>query len=291
MVFLAFRRKAQLGYHHFESPAKPVWDAGDMARRRWLAALIGVVAGAVAFGGYIGATYAGIHIRPELIEVAGAALAFAAAVAVFSLMVMDKPSYAGAKSPIWLNEEPATEFIFPFKSENTCAMEVTPDMSLVQIMARYQDDLSPREDKAKRAITLTLKASPKGKSFSTVTLQQLFQMMKPLSLAHVLLVDAKGRFIGYIPGKKAISEFASDKSDEKIGKYIVKLMEYPDKSSMLREINGASGDDTIAETDDSRHAEAKVWANEGVQGFVIHRHLKPVGYISKGDLLKLNARW
>ena len=262
-----------------------------MAKRRWLAALIGVGAGAVAFGGYIGATYAGIHLNPEIVVAAAGALAFAAAVAVFSLLVMDRPSYGGAKSPIWLNEEPATQFVFPFKNENTCAMDVTPDMSLAQIMARYQDDLSPREDRPKKAITLTLKASPKGKSFSTVTLQQLFQMLKPLSLQHVLLVTPKGQFIGYIPGKKAISEFASDKSDEKIGKYIVKLMDDQGKSSILREINGASGDDTIAETDDSRHAEAKVWANEGVQGFVIHRHLKPVGYISKGDLLKLNARW
>jgi hypothetical protein len=262
-----------------------------MARRRWLAALIGVVAGAVAFGGYIAATTAGIHVRPELVMAGGAALAFAAAVAVFSLVVMDKPSYGGAKSPIWLNEEPATEFIFPFRGENTCAMEVTPDMSFGQIMARYQDDLSPREDKPKKAITLTLKASPKGKSFSTVTLQQLFLALKPLSLQHVVLVTPKGQFVGYIPGKRALSEFAGDKTDEKIGKYIVKLLEDPGNSSVLREISGASADDTIAETDDSRHAEAKVWANEGVQGFVIHRHLKPVGYISKSDLLKLNARW
>ena len=262
-----------------------------MAKRRWLAALIGVVAGAVAFGGYIGATYAGVRINPEIIEVAGAALAFAAAVAVFSLLIMDRPSYGAAKSPIWLNEEPATEFIFPFKGEGVMAMEVTPDMTLVQFMARYQDDLSPREDRPKKAITLTLKASPKGKSFSTVMLQQIFLALKPLSLQHALLVNPKGQFIGYIPGKRAIAEFASEKSDEKIGKYLVKLVDEPERSSILREISGASGEDTVAETDDSRHAESKVWANEGVQGFVIHRHLKPVGFISKGDLLKLNARW
>ena len=262
-----------------------------MARRRWLAAFIGFVAGALAFGGYIAATMAGFHVRPEYVDVAGAALAFAAAVAVFSLLVMDRPSYAGAKSPIWLNEEPATEFIFPFKGESMAAMEVTPDMSLVQIMARYQDDMSPREDKPKKAITLTLKASPKDKDFSTVLLQQLFAALKPLTLQHVLLVNPKGQFIGYIPGKRAISEFASEKSDEKIGKYIVRVLDHPESSSILREISGAGAEDTVAETDDSRHAEAKLWANEGIQGFVIHRHLKPVGYISRTDLLKLNARW
>jgi hypothetical protein len=262
-----------------------------MAKKRWLAALIGVGAGAVAFGGYLGATSAGIRLDPGLVDAAGAALAFAATVAVFSLVLMDKPVYGGVKMPIWLNEEPATEFIFPFRAENVMAIEVTPEMSFAQITARYQDDLSPRENRPKKAITLTLKASPKDKSFSTVLLQQLFLMLKPLALQHVLLVNPKGQFIGYIPGKKAISEFASEKSDEKIGKYLVKLLDDPKNSSVLREINGASADDTVAESDDSRHAEAKVWANENVQGFVIHRHLKPVGFISKGDLLKLNARW
>jgi hypothetical protein len=264
---------------------------GVLAKRRWLAALIGVGAGAVAFGGYAGATYAGIHLNPEIVVAAAGILAFAAAVAVFSLLIMDKPSYGGVKAPIWLNEAPATEYIFPFKGAQYAALDITPEMSMAQIMARYQDVLSPREGEPKKTITLTLKASAKDKSFSTVTLQQLFQMLKPLSLMHVLLVNPKGQFIGYIPGKRAITEFAGDKTDEKIGKYLVKLLDDPEKSPILREISGVAGDDTVAETDDSRHAEAKIWANEGVQGFVIHRRLKPVGYISKGDLLKLNARW
>jgi hypothetical protein len=286
-----------------------------VARRRWLAALIGVVAGAVAFGGYVGATYAGIHISPEIIEMAGAALAFAAAVAVFSLLVMDKPVVGGAKSPIWLNEQPATREIFFFKGEESTAMDITPEMSLAQIMARYQDVLSPLEGKPKKAITLTLKASAKDRGFSTVTLQQLFQLLKPLTLTHVLLVSRKGNFVGYIPGKRAITEFASDKSDEKIGKYIVKLLEasdadsarrsdirqnpdgsatekeIPDRTLILREIGGSAGLDTLAETDDSRHGEAKIWKDESVHGFVIHSHLKPIGYISKADLIKLNVRW
>jgi hypothetical protein len=278
--------------------------------RRWLAALIGLCAGAAAFGGYLFAPAAGIHISPDMVVVAGGALAFAAAVAVFSLVVIDRPAAGGAKSPIWLNEEPATEYIAPFRGAHTASMEVTPEMPLAHIMARYQDILTPREDAPKKTITLTLRASPKDKGFSTVLLQQLFLALKPVTLQHVLLVNRKGQFIGYIPGKRAIAEFAGDRTDEKIGKYIVKLLERhddapkhldirqadgkpknPDATTVLREIGGAAGRDTIAETDDSRHAEAKIWADESVQGFVVHNHLRPVGYISKADLLRLNVRW
>jgi len=283
--------------------------------RRWLAALIGVCAGALAFGGYIFAPRAGIHISPDVVVAAGAALAFAAAVAVFSLVVIDRPATAGAKSPIWLNEAPATEYIAHFRGANATAMDATPEMSLAQIMARYQDDMAPRDGKPMRAITLTLRASPTHKGFSTVLLQQLFLALKPLSLQHVLLVSRRGQFIGYIPGKRAIVEFAGDRTDEKIGKYIVKLLERrddeppkqmdirqatdtdgkpqknPDRTTILREIGGAAGQDTIADNDDSRHAEAKVWADESVHGFVVHSHLKPTGYISKADLLRLNVRW
>lgn len=286
-----------------------------MARRRWLAALIGVVAGAIAFGGYVGASYAGIRLNPELITAAGAALAFAAAVAVFSLVVMDKPVYGAAKSPIWLNEEPATNEIFFFRGPESAAMDVTPEMSLSQIMARYQDILTPREGKPQKPITLTLRASPKDKGFSTVTLKQLFQMLSAAPLAHVLLLSRKGDYIGYIPGKRAAGEFSGDKAEDKITKYIAKLLEPSgsgggkrpdirleadsgsakpedaDKTLVLRQIGGSAGQDTLAETDDSRHAEAKVWKDESVHGFVIHSHLKPIGYISKADLLKLNVRW
>lgn len=281
--------------------------------RRWLAALIGLCAGAAAFGGYLFATSYGYRVNPQIVEMAGAALAFAAAVAVFSLVVIDRPAAGGAKSPIWLNEEPATEYVAHFRGPHTASMEITPEMPLAHIMARYQDLLTPKnDDKIKPAITLTLRASPKDKGFSTVLLQQVFLALKPVSLQHVLLVNRKGQFIGYIPGKRAIAEFAGDRTDEKIGKYIVKLLERnddaprmldirqadadgtpknPDPTAVLREIGGASGRDTIAENDDSRHAEAKIWKDETIRGLVVHNHLRPVGYISKDDLLRLNVRW
>ena len=256
--------------------------------KRLLAALIGIGAGLSLVGAYFGAQSAGIFLRPELVVAGGAALAFAAAVAVFALLAMDRPAYRGVRGTLWLNEEPATEFIFPFKGPDVVPLLAKPEMSIGEILARNDAAFTGRTDAADKAVTLTIKGSAK-KPFAALTLQQLFLALKPFQLLHVLLVSEKNEFVGYIPGKRALVEFAGEKTDEKIGKYIVKVLDDPSKSTVLREINGVSRDDTIGDTDDARHAEAKIWANDSVQGLVIHRHLKPFGYISKVDVLRLNA--
>jgi hypothetical protein len=257
-------------------------------KKRLVAALIGVGAGGLAVGAYYAASQTGIHLRPEMVVAAAAVLAFASAVSVFALVAMDRPSYSGARATLLLNEEPATGFIFSFKGPNTAPILARPDMSVGEMLVRYGDAFRNPPDQMTKAIVLTLKGSSK-KPFASITLQQLFLTLKPFHLEHVLLTNERGDFIGYIPGKRASKEFTGDKAVESIDKFIVKILENPSDSAKLREIGGANSDDTVAETDNTQSAEAKIWANDNVQGLVIHHKLKPAGFISKVDVLRLNV--
>ena len=139
-----------------------------------------------------------------------------------------------------------------------------------------------------KVIAITLKGSPK-KPFATMTLQQLFAMVKPYNVEHVLLVNEKDEFIGYIPGKRALKEVGGDKAVEAIDKYLVKVLSDPETCGVLRDLGGVTREDTVAETDNAFQAQAKLWSNEKIQGLIVHKHLKPVGYISKVDVLRINA--
>ncbi len=258
-------------------------------KKRLLAITIGILAGMAVLGGYVVMLNAGVHVRPELLVGGTAALAFAAAVAVFSLLAMDRPAFRNTSPAILLNaDDPANEFIFWFAGSKTVAITARPDMSVGEMLVRHDDTFKSAPDKLTKSVVVTLRGSAK-KPFAAFTLQQLFATLKPYGLQHVLLLGEKDEFIGYIPGKRALAEFAGDKAEEKIGKYLVKVFANPGECAVLREIGGVTRDDTVSESETALHAEAKIWANDNVHGLVIHRHLKPVGYISKVDVLRLNA--
>jgi len=63
----------------------------------------------------------------------------------------------------------------------------------------------------------------------------------------------------------------------------------PSESAVLRDLGGVTSDDTIAESKNSFQAQEMLWANDKVQGLILHRKLKPVGFISKVDILRINA--
>ncbi|HWA89194.1 MAG TPA: hypothetical protein VG889_04120 [Rhizomicrobium sp.] len=252
-------------------------------RRQVLAALAGVGAGALLFALLVLLQEAGG--RPELTFIAGAAVIFASAVAVF---VLHRPAYGTARATLKLNEDPATQFIYPFRGENIAQIVARPETPLAMVLARFGDTFKRAPAEMTREITVTLKGSKKG-PFPTLTLQQLFLTLKPFWLEHVLLVDAGEQFVGYIPGKRALKEFTGDNAADKITKYVVNPIEKPDEAGVLREIGGAPEADTVRDTDDARYAEAMLWANESVNGLVVKRRAKPVGFISKVDILRLNA--
>jgi hypothetical protein len=248
-----------------------------------LAALAGVGAGILLLAA-LAALQVLLH-RPELTFIAAAAVIFASAVAVFML---HKPNYGTARATLRLNEEPAVEFVFPFRGENIAQIVARPETPLAMVLARFGDTFKRAPSEMTKLITITLKGSKKG-PFPTLTLQQLFLTLKPFKLEHVVLLDAADQFVGYIPGKRASKEFTGDNAAEKITKYIVNPIERPDDAGVLREIGGVPDADTVKESDDTRYAEALLWANESVNGLVVKRKSKPMGFISKVDILRLNA--
>jgi len=201
---------------------------------------------------------------------------------------MDRPAYGAIRPNFPLNEEPATRFIFPFRAPEILQIVARADMSVGEILVRYGDAFKLPPEQMTKPISLIVKGSAK-KPFATLTLEQLFLALKPFNLLHVVLLNDKDEFVGYIPGKRALKEFGGEKPDEKITKFIVKVLANPADGGVLRDIGGITSADTINETETARDAEGKIWANENVHGLIVHRHLKPIGVISKVDVLRVNA--
>ena len=154
---------------------------------------------------------------------------------------------------------------------------------------RFGDAFKAPPDKMTKPVVVTLRASPKG-DFSHQALLQLFAAVGPYNLEHVILLDEKGDFLGYIPGKRAKKEFVGEKALANIEKFIIAVFKKPGENlGLLRELGGATRDDTIEQSDTSMNAQAKLWANDKVQGLIVHQHLKPVGFISRMDVLRINA--
>lgn len=257
-------------------------------RRRLIAAVIGLGAGALLLGAYFAVLHYGIPLRSDIVFAAAAAFVFAGAVAVFALVSMDRPAFRNTRAALVLNEDPAKEYVFFFRGAGTLPITARPEMSVGEMLVRYGDEFKSPPDKMTKAIVVTIKGSAK-KPFPAITLQQLFTILKPYSLEHVLLTNEKDDFVGYIPGKRAAKEFTGDKGIENIDKYIVSVLAKPDEAAILRELGGVTADDTIAEGDNAFEAAAKLWKNEKVQGLILHHKLKPVGFISKVDVLRINS--
>ncbi|HEY0104530.1 MAG TPA: hypothetical protein VGB91_00500, partial [Rhizomicrobium sp.] len=202
-------------------------------KKRLLAALIGVGAGLVLGAAYVGVLFAGIPLRPEWVVAAAAVLAFAGAVSVFALVAMDRPGFRSMRAALPLNEDPAKEYVFLFRGPDMLQITARPDISVGEMLVRFGDIFKEPPSKMTKSIVVTLKGSPK-KPFATMTLQQLFAMLKPYRLEHVLLTNEKEEFIGYVPGKRAAKEFTGDKAMEAIDKFLVKVLMNPAESPVLR---------------------------------------------------------
>jgi hypothetical protein len=274
-----------LSYHQTKYTANRPGVVG--MNKRLLAASVGIGAGALLIGVYVSYVYFGGKLPPEATMVGTAAIVLASAVALFMLVALERPRY-GTSRTLKFNEEPAVEYIFPFKGENIAQIYARPDTSLAAMLARFGDSFQKPAAEMAKEITVTLKGSRKM-PFATITLQQLFLTLKPFRLEHVLLLTENDHFIGYLPGKRASKEFTGDNGAEKITKYIVKVFEKPDDAGIIREIGGVPDADTVKESDDLNYAERMLWANEAISGLVVKRKSAPVGYISKVDVLRLNA--
>jgi hypothetical protein len=257
-------------------------------RNSWIALLIGAAAGSVMAGAWIGAPYMGLHVQPATLVAVAAILAFATSIATFALLATNKPDHGASRATLNLDEKPATAFIFPFRSENLSQIVLKPETPLAMALARFGTTFERPSSEMSRNIMVTLKAS-RRMPFPTTTLQQLFLMLKSFKVQHVLLVDDKDRFVAYIPGARALKEFTGGDAADKITKYVVRVLLNPDSSEIVHEIGGNAQSDTIKTSQDVGDARKELWKDETVQGLVVLRKMKPVGYISRLDVLKLHA--
>ncbi len=231
----------------------------------------------------------GWRIEPSQVMAVAVILASGASIGAFLLIALTRPPVGRrSRAALMLNEDPAKEYVFPFRGENIVQITARPDMSVGEMLVRFGDTFKSPPDKLTKTIVVTIKGSPK-KPFASMMLQQLFTVLKPYTVEHVLLMNERDDFIGYIPGKRAVKEFSGDKGIEAIDKYVVQVLAKPGECAILRELGGSTNDDTVAENENAFQAQAKLWANEKIQGLVLQRKLRPVGYISKVDVLRINA--
>ncbi|HTT98489.1 MAG TPA: hypothetical protein VMF58_10595 [Rhizomicrobium sp.] len=256
-------------------------------KNSWIAPLIGAAAGLALAGVWFGAPYAGLHIQPATIVAIAAILAFATSTATFALMAFQRPAPGGdVRTSIHLDEAPATNAIFAFSDENLAQIVVKPEMPLAAALARFGATFNKPASEMNKNIIVTIKAS-RHKTFATATLPQLFLMLKSFKLLHVLLLDDRDRFIAYIPGARALKEFTGNDAVEKITKYITSVLENPERSEVVHELGGAAQLDTIRSSQDLGDARKELWKSEQLQGLVVMRKLKPIGYIRRLDVLDL----
>jgi hypothetical protein len=276
-----------LSYHVTKRTANGLYGVGGM-KNSWIAPLSGLVAGSVLAGAWFGAPYVGVHLQPATLAVIAAILAFATSTATFAFLATNKPVYGTARATLNLNEEPASEYVFPFKSANLSQIFLRPETPLAVALARFGTTFDQPSSEMKKNIIVTLRASGKI-PFPTTTLQQLFKVLKSFNVQHILLLDDKDRFVAYIPGPRALKDFTGDGAADKITKYIASVLEKPETSDVVHEIGGTAQSDTIKYSQDIGDARKELWKDESVQGLVVLRKFKPIGYISRLNVLKLHA--
>jgi hypothetical protein len=251
-------------------------------------AIVWVLAVAVMAAAYLGAPHAGIHIDAENAMAFAAIGTFATSLAVFTLVARNASgSLAMPYQKTRLSEMPAAQKVSLFKDSEKLQVVAKPDMSVGEILVKHGDVFKSLPENMDKRIVLTIKGSKKS-IFNPITLKQLFESMSPFKLEHVLLMN-DDKFVGYIPGERAVKEFTGKDAETNIANYIVKVLGKAENEDVLRKLDGVTSDDTVDEKDNIRHAVIKFYANDSVPGLVVHRQLQPVGYITKVDLLTLTS--
>lgn len=227
----------------------------------------------------------GGHVDSNLIILVAGALAFGASTAALLLTAMTRPAGARPYQRTRLNEMPVTQKISLFHDGDKLALTARPEQSAGEILVRFGDTFKATPEQMEKKIVLTLKGSKKT-AFNPVVLRQLFATLAPFKLEHVVLMDGE-TFVGYLPGKKAAADFSGANAESKISDSIVKVLANPAETKALRAMNGATVADTIDEADNIRQAVIKFNADESLQELIVHKHLRPVGVITRSDLLTL----
>ncbi len=227
----------------------------------------------------------GGHVDSNLIILVAGALAFGASTAALLLTALTRPVAARPYQRTKLNEMPVTQKVSLFSDAEKVSITARPEQSAGEVLVRFGDTFKASPEQMEKKIVLTLKGSKKA-AFNPVVLRQLFATLAPYKLEHVVLMEGES-FVGYIPGKKAATDFTGAHAESKIAECIVKVLADPAQTKALRAMNGATVADTVDESDDIRKAVIKFNADESLQELIVHKHLRPVGVITRSDLLTL----
>jgi hypothetical protein len=235
---------------------------------------------------YFAAPRFGIHIDSSLVILVAGALAFGASTAALLLAATSRPGAARPYQRTRLNEMPVTQKISLFRDADKLEIIARPEQSAGEILVRFGDTFKNPPEQVEKKFVVTLRGTKKA-AFNPVVLRQLFATLAPFKLEHVILMQEGETFVGYIPGKRAAADFTGTNAESKITDCIVKVLANPSETKALKAMNGATMNDIVADTDNIRQAVIKFNADDTVQELVVHRHLKPIGVITKSDLLTL----
>lgn len=270
----------------------------------------GVGLALVMVGGPFAALGLGLRLDPLILLAAAVALAVALVAAVLIFLLLDRPQAGPVYVPSKLTEDPVVHFVSPFMADGVIALLAQPNVPLDRILMRHNSVFEKPEEQRDRKIFLTLQKVPqkKGKEaavFNPVRLRELFEKLKLFDKSeHVLLLDEKDQFIGYIPWANAIKDFTGENGETKISNAVIAVFADPqDKKSVkaLRAMNGMAADDCISDNATIRDAARLMWGpvpgekpteEPPVNGLVLYhgkKHTRLVGVLTKKSLLQLVA--
>lgn len=244
---------------------------------------VSAVSGLAVGAAVMAAPYAGVQIPLPLLMTGAAAVTLAAATAVLVRLLADRPGkYLTGDKLLPLQLKNATTLFekFPGRS-GALDLTIRPDQKL-----EYLDVMKHPDKYQDNDITVRLKASSSSK-FNPVDLKQLFEALaRQRGFIHLLMLDKKDEFVGYLPGFAAKREFTGSEAVNNIAKYVVDVFTDDSNSALLSNVDGAGKADIIS--DEVKVGDVLTKMAGGFRRLVILKngyHRRPVGVIDFGELL------
>lgn len=256
------------------------------------AALFGVLVSALLATAYFAPLHFGVAVDPTKVLAVGVILAAGASLSAVMMTAIKQPRPAPASRPGTyspLNEDPVLHFIGKFQDPDVPTISVFANAgdAASDVLARHSELKAPDKNKDKE-VFLTIKGG--RKAHNPVELKQLFEKLVEFPyFFHVLLVDGKGEYLGYIPAKAVKKQFIEKNGETQITTYIVDVFADHKKSEELRKIHGAAQQDTIEDTADILDAGRIMRKNEAVEALVVFSKRKPFGVLDKQSVLTLTT--
>jgi|GEM_PF-2217662 hypothetical protein len=251
---------------------------------------IGVGAAVLLIASYFALVAAGVKIVPIDAMMVAAMLAFVSSATILALILLNQAEKKKEKAALTLGDLSKNSYAhFPRRGEeNVLYMVVQPDTEIDEL-----DVIQNGEAYENKEIFLTIKRSRGKTVFNPILLKKLFEALKGYGgFLHMLLVNEREDYIGYLPAARVRTDFTGDAAESKISKFIIDVLDAPESSVILREIDGLSIHDCIFEHEQVVDALKRVAINF-ISGLVVFKGKgtdkgfhKPIGVIFATDLIK-----